>query len=69
MPEKYYSFMWCFSPIIGVLVGPLLGSSSDRCRSRFGRRRPYIVGLVIGAIIGLTFLIFSKDIGQCWLCN
>ncbi|CAK8692399.1 unnamed protein product [Clavelina lepadiformis] len=62
MPEKYYSFMWCFSPIIGILVGPILGSQSDRCMSRFGRRRPFIVGLVIGAIIGLTLLIFSKDI-------
>nr|CAB3266289.1 solute carrier family 45 member 4-like [Phallusia mammillata] len=64
MPEKYYSFMWCFSPIVGVLIGPVLGSKSDRCSSKFGRRRPFIVALVIGAILGLTFLIFSKDISH-----
>ena len=64
MPERFYSFMWCFSPIIGVLIGPVLGSSSDQCKSRFGRRRPFIVALVFGAIIGLSLLIFSKDIGK-----
>lgn len=64
MPPSYYSFMWCFSPVIGVLIGPILGSASDRCTSPFGRRRPFIVGLVSGAIVGLTLLIFSKDIGK-----
>nr|XP_026694725.1 solute carrier family 45 member 4 isoform X1 [Ciona intestinalis] len=64
MPEKYYSLMWMFSPVLGILIGPIMGSHSDRCKSRFGRRRPYITALVIGALIGLTLLIFSKDIAS-----
>uniref|UniRef100_H2ZE92 Major facilitator superfamily associated domain-containing protein n=1 Tax=Ciona savignyi TaxID=51511 RepID=H2ZE92_CIOSA len=62
MPEKFYSFMGCFSPVLGILIGPVMGYRSDRCKSRFGRRRPFITALVIGALIGLSLLIFSKDI-------
>lgn len=36
-----------FSPLLGVFLGPLLGVMSDRCESRFGRRRPFIFILSI----------------------
>ncbi len=32
----------------GFLVQPLIGAWSDRCTSRFGRRRPFIFALAIG---------------------
>ncbi|CAE8726598.1 unnamed protein product [Polarella glacialis] len=34
-------------PIVGFFTGPIVGAWSDRCTSRFGRRRPVIlVGLI-----------------------
>ena len=63
LPEKYYSFTWMFSPILGIFTGPILGSRSDNCRSRFGRRRPFILFLVLGSMFGLTLLIFNEDLG------
>ncbi|WP_327668833.1 MULTISPECIES: MFS transporter [unclassified Streptomyces] len=35
---------------VSVIAGPLFGTASDRTRSRFGRRRPWIA---IGAVVGL----------------
>ncbi len=36
-----------FSPLLGVFLQPVLGAMSDRCESKFGRRKPFIFVLVI----------------------
>ncbi|KAK8942063.1 Sucrose transport protein SUT1 [Platanthera guangdongensis] len=57
------SLMWLCGPIAGFVVQPCVGLWSDRCRSRFGRRRPFIlVGclLISAAVIVIAF---SSDIG------
>ena len=51
------------SPILGVLIQPILGIMSDRCQSRFGRRRPFIAVLAIGAYFGIGLILNSMRIG------
>ncbi|KAL0978679.1 hypothetical protein UPYG_G00173820 [Umbra pygmaea] len=63
LPDQFYSLVWFISPILGFLVQPLLGAWSDRCTSRFGRRRPFILALAIGALLGLTMVLNGRDIG------
>ncbi|XP_068450825.1 proton-associated sugar transporter A isoform X3 [Clinocottus analis] len=63
LPDQFYSLVWFISPILGFLVQPFLGAWSDRCTSRFGRRRPFIFALAIGALFGLTLLLNGRDIG------
>ncbi|CAJ1050521.1 proton-associated sugar transporter A isoform X3 [Xyrichtys novacula] len=63
LPDQFYSLVWFISPILGFLVQPLIGAWSDRCTSRFGRRRPFILALAIGALIGLTLVLNGRDIG------
>ncbi|KTF78701.1 hypothetical protein cypCar_00032571 [Cyprinus carpio] len=46
------------------LLQPILGAWSDRCTSRFGRRRPFIFALAIGALLGLTLVLNGRDIGS-----
>lgn len=41
-----------------------MGSISDRCRSRFGRRRPLILALAVGLIFGLILVPYGRDIGR-----
>ncbi|XP_023693143.1 proton-associated sugar transporter A isoform X1 [Paramormyrops kingsleyae] len=75
LPDQFYSLVWFISPILGFLVQPVLGAWSDRCTSRFGRRRPFILVLAIvehlccspsGALIGLTLVLNGQDIGSAW---
>ncbi|XP_058530702.1 proton-associated sugar transporter A isoform X1 [Ochotona princeps] len=63
LPDQLYSLVWFISPILGFLLQPLLGAWSDRCASRFGRRRPFILVLAIGALLGLSLLLNGRDIG------
>eukprot|EP00927_Polykrikos_kofoidii_P070742 TRINITY_DN67135_c0_g1_i1.p1 TRINITY_DN67135_c0_g1~~TRINITY_DN67135_c0_g1_i1.p1 ORF type:complete len:474 (+),score=47.35 TRINITY_DN67135_c0_g1_i1:42-1463(+) len=46
------SMMWIAGPVSGLLVGPIVGVLSDRCTSRMGRRRPFII---IGALLTVVF--------------
>uniref|UniRef100_H3C0X4 Solute carrier family 45 member 1 n=1 Tax=Tetraodon nigroviridis TaxID=99883 RepID=H3C0X4_TETNG len=63
LPDQFYSLVWFISPILGFLVQPLIGAWSDRCTSRFGRRRPFIFALALGALLGLSLVLNGRDIG------
>lgn len=43
-----YGLIWLAGPFTGMVVQPLVGVLSDNTKSRFGRRRPYLLG---GALI------------------
>lgn len=57
------SLMWLCGPIAGILVQPVVGLYSDQCRSRFGRRRPYILPGCIIICIAVIVIAFSSDLG------
>lgn len=50
------TLVWALSPLVGFFVCPLLGSLSDKCRSKMGRRRPFIILLSIGVLLGLLLV-------------
>ncbi|XP_053304115.1 membrane-associated transporter protein [Spea bombifrons] len=54
LPKSLYSLVWLISPILGFVLQPVVGSASDHCRSRWGRRRPYILALGILMVLGMT---------------
>ncbi len=49
--------------VIAMLVQPAMGLLSDRSRSRFGRRRPF---LVAGVLLDLVFLAWIALAGSFW---
>ncbi|XP_006627307.2 membrane-associated transporter protein [Lepisosteus oculatus] len=57
LPRSLYSMVWLISPILGFILQPVIGSASDHCRSRWGRRRPYILILGIMMLVGLTMFL------------
>lgn len=50
--HQHMTLVWALSPLVGFFVTPILGSVSDRCRLKYGRRRPFILLLAIGVLIG-----------------
>lgn len=61
--HRSMSYVWALSPIIGFFVTPFLGSLSDRCHLRMGRRRPFIILLSIGVFIGLLLVPNGEYLG------
>lgn len=49
--------------VVPLVVGPL----SDRCMSRFGRRRPYMIGGLAVNLLGLALIWLAGTRGMLWL--
>ncbi|KFO89061.1 Membrane-associated transporter protein, partial [Buceros rhinoceros silvestris] len=69
LPKTLYSLVWLISPILGFVLQPVVGSASDHCTCSWGRRRPYILGLGIIMMLGMTLylngdVIISAFIGE-----
>jgi solute carrier family 45, member 1/2/4 len=62
--HQQMTMVWALSPLIAFFVSPILGSVSDRCSSKFGRRRPIIFALSIGLVLGLILAPWGRDIGR-----
>lgn len=74
-PEHWVDSVVAFGIVAGaagfcsIIVYPLTGALSDRTRSRFGRRRPWIAGGSVVFAVGLSLLGLQTDvvgIGVCW---
>ena len=44
------------------MVQPYVGIKSDRCRSKWGKRRPFIIGGAIATIFSLVCLAWTREI-------
>ena len=54
--------------VINALLDPVVGTLSDRCGSRFGRRRPWVAGGGVLFIIGVAMLFFPPaQVSPAWL--
>lgn len=63
IPHAWSSIIWLCGPLSGLLVQPLVGHLSDRCHSRFGRRRLFIVSGASSIAVAVLIIGFSADIG------
>ncbi|KUJ15246.1 MFS general substrate transporter [Mollisia scopiformis] len=56
------SLVWLSGPISGAIVQPYILLCSDRCESKWGRRRPFIAGGATAIVISLIGLAWSKEL-------
>ncbi len=54
--ERSLGLIVALGALVAVVANPLSGRLSDRTRSRFGRRRPWLVGGVLGGSAGLMLI-------------
>ncbi len=64
LPELYISFMVSLSATVGLITMIIWGIISDNTRTKFGRRRPFLLmGIVAG--IAMIFFGFSSNYIMC----
>ncbi|CAF1164404.1 unnamed protein product [Rotaria sordida] len=63
LPVIFMTWTWCLPPLIGFFLVPALGSLSDKCHTRIGRRRPFILLYSTGILIGLLLVANGQTIG------
>ncbi|EZA54615.1 proton-associated sugar transporter A [Ooceraea biroi] len=64
--HQHMTLVWALSPLVGFFVTPILGSMSDRCKLKHGRRRPFILLLALGVFIGLILVPNGEHIGYAF---
>ena len=63
-----YGLIWLAGPFTGMVVQPLVGAMSDKTKSPWGRRRPYLLGGALIASIALWIFPNSSSVAT-WLHN
>ncbi len=58
------SLIWAAGPVTGVMVQPIVGKLSDNFRSRFGRRRPFLLTGAVLTALALIIMPNSPFLGQ-----
>ncbi|XP_054824556.1 sucrose transport protein SUC3 [Prosopis cineraria] len=61
--HAFSSFIWLCGPITGLVVQPCVGIWSDKCTSKYGRRRPFILVGSLMISVAVLLIGFSADIG------
>lgn len=61
--HAFSSFIWLCGPITGLVVQPCVGIWSDKCTSKYGRRRPFILIGSLMISVAVILIGFSADIG------
>ncbi|CAI0556850.1 unnamed protein product [Linum tenue] len=64
IPHSLASLIWLCGPVSGMIVQPIVGYHSDRCSSRFGRRRPFIAGGTACVAVAVILIGYAADIGH-----
>ncbi|KAK7710936.1 hypothetical protein SLS57_008252 [Botryosphaeria dothidea] len=62
LSKSLLALVWIAGPLSGTLVQPYVGLKSDNCRSKYGKRRPFIIGGAISTIVSLFLLAWAREI-------
>uniref|UniRef100_A0A803M559 Uncharacterized protein n=1 Tax=Chenopodium quinoa TaxID=63459 RepID=A0A803M559_CHEQI len=58
------SLIWLCGPVSGIIVQPTVGYTSDRCTSKFGRRKPFITIGTTLICLAVLLIGFAADVGH-----
>lgn len=61
------SLVWIAGPLSGLIMQPVVGVLADSSRSKWGRRRPFMIGGAL--IVGLCLLVlgWTAEIVECFV--
>lgn len=61
------SLVWIAGPLSGLIMQPIIGMVSDKSNSKYGRRRPFMVGGTLAVAVCLLILGWAKEIVAWWI--
>ncbi|KAI7864887.1 major facilitator superfamily domain-containing protein [Spinellus fusiger] len=64
LSKELTALVWLAGPLSGLLVQPVIGAFSDKCTSRFGRRRPFILVGGILTCLSTMGIAYTKEIAH-----
>lgn len=62
--QSEVSITLLFGPLSGAFLQPYFGTWSDQCRSRWGRRKPFIIIGTLALVISILSLAWAESITQ-----
>ncbi|SAL95215.1 hypothetical protein [Absidia glauca] len=62
LSKSHMSLVWIAGPLSGLIMQPIAGAFSDKCTSRWGRRRPYLVVGSVMVIASLLVIGWTREI-------
>ncbi|WP_197093489.1 MFS transporter [Nonomuraea sp. SBT364] len=60
--EQYLGYITGVGALVPLLTGPLVGTWSDRTRSRMGRRRPFMIGGMLLGTVSLVVMALAPSV-------
>ncbi|KAI8341095.1 major facilitator superfamily domain-containing protein [Chlamydoabsidia padenii] len=63
LSKELTALVWLAGPLSGLIIQPLIGAFSDKCTSRFGKRRPYIVSSGLLTCLAMVGIAYAKELG------
>lgn len=63
LSKSTMAMVFVAGPLSGLIVQPLIGVLADGCTSRWGRRRPYMIGGVLICISAMLLLGWTRQVG------
>ncbi|KAF2666311.1 MFS general substrate transporter [Microthyrium microscopicum] len=62
LDKALLALVWLAGPLSGVIVQPYVGIKSDRCRSRWGKRRPFVAAGALSTMVSVMALAWAREI-------
>ncbi|KAF9110165.1 hypothetical protein BGX27_006707 [Mortierella sp. AM989] len=62
LSKSLMSLVWLAGPLSGLVMQPVVGVLSDRCSSRLGRRRPFLIAGVTAVVVSFLCLGWCREI-------
>ena len=62
MSKSRMSLVWIAGPLSGLVVQPIIGMKSDKSRSRYRRRRPYMMAGTAAVVVCYLVLGWTQEI-------
>ncbi|KAI8880900.1 MFS general substrate transporter [Backusella circina FSU 941] len=67
LSKAYMSLVWIAGPLSGLLMQPIVGVISDGWTSRWGRRRPFLLGGSVIVVISLFVIGWTKELTNLFI--